>query len=334
MANDVFGFALIGCGRIASRHADSLSGAVPGARLVAVCDIVPQAAKALGERHKVPAFSDMHAMMDAVGNDIDVVCLLTESGHHARDCLEVVKYRKHIVVEKPMALTLEDADAMIKACDVAGVRLMVVKQNQFNLPVRKLKEAIDQNRFGKMVMGTVRVRWCRTQEYYDQAPWRGTWALDGGVFSNQASHHIDLLLWCLGEPESVFAKTTTRLVNIEAEDTGVAVIRFRSGALRNHRSDHRHAPQGSRRVDFDPRREGLGRDLRLRRQPDAHLEFRRRIAGRQGSAREVSREPAERLWLRSSQLFQQRRRHAAQQFRRAGRRPGGTQVAGTYFSDL
>lgn len=231
MENEVFGFALIGCGRIASRHADSLKGAVAGARLVAVCDVVPEAAKALGERCNLPYFTDMHAMMTALGDQIDVVCILTESGNHARDCLEVVKYRKHVVVEKPMALTLEDADAMIKACDVAGVRLMVVKQNRFNLPVRKLKEAIDQGRFGKMVMGTVRVRWCRTQEYYDQAPWRGTWALDGGVFSNQASHHIDLLLWCLGEPESVFAKTSTRLVNIEAEDTGVAIIRFRSGAL-------------------------------------------------------------------------------------------------------
>jgi predicted dehydrogenase len=231
MADDTYGFALIGCGRIASRHAECLSGPVIGGRLVAVCDVEPAAAKEFGERYKVPYFTDMHAMMAAVGPQIDVVCLLTESGYHARDCLQVVRYRKHIIVEKPMALTLEDADSMIQACDAAGVRLMVVKQNRFNLPVRKLKEAIDQGRFGKMVMGTVRVRWCRTQAYYDQAPWRGTWALDGGVFSNQASHHIDLLQWCMGDPETVYAKTATRLVKIEAEDTGVAVIRFRSGAL-------------------------------------------------------------------------------------------------------
>src|SRR5690606_31720439 len=128
-------------------------------------------------------------------------------------------YGKHIIVEKPMALTLDGADAMIRACDLHGVRLFVVKQNRFNLPVRKLREALEKNRFGKLVLGTVRVRWCRTQAYYDQASWRGTWALDGGVLANQASHHIDLLEWMMGEVESVYAKSTRALVDIEAEDT-------------------------------------------------------------------------------------------------------------------
>jgi predicted dehydrogenase len=120
---------------------------------------------------------------------------------------------------------------MVHVCDEAGVKLFVVKQNRYNLPVQRLRQAVDSGRFGKLVLGTVRVRWCRTQEYYDQDAWRGTWQLDGGVFSNQASHHVDLLEWMLGEPESVFAKSTTALVDIEAEDTGVAVVKFRSGAL-------------------------------------------------------------------------------------------------------
>ncbi len=161
----------------------------------------------------------------------DVVVVLTESGRHAEHVLELARYGRDIVVEKPMALTLEDADAMIRACDGAGVRLFVVKQNRFNVPVVKLREALEKGRFGRLVLGTVRVRWCRTQAYYDQDPWRGTWALDGGVLSNQASHHVDLLEWMMGDVDSVFARSATALVKIEAEDTAVVVLRFRSGAL-------------------------------------------------------------------------------------------------------
>jgi predicted dehydrogenase len=135
------------------------------------------------------------------------------------------------VVEKPMALTLDDADAMIRSCDAQGIKLFVIKQNLFNVPVVKLREALDAGRFGRLVLGTVRVRWCRKQGYYDQDAWRGTWALDGGVLSNQASHHVDLLEWMMGAVESVFAKATTALVDIEAEDTAVVLLKFRSGAL-------------------------------------------------------------------------------------------------------
>ena len=224
-------FALLGCGRIAKKHADILSRELPGARLAAVCDLKLERAREYGERYGVPWFTDLHVMMQTVGAGIDVVNILTESGNHARHALELAPYGKHIVVEKPMALTLHDADAMIRACDRAGVKLFVVKQNRFNLPVQKVRGALDAGRFGKLVLGTVRVRWCRPQAYYDQDSWRGTWGMDGGVFTNQASHHIDLLEWMLGEPESVFAKSTTALVNIETEDTGVAVIKFTSGAL-------------------------------------------------------------------------------------------------------
>ncbi len=225
-------FALIGCGRIAQKHAKILGeGQINGAGLAAVCDIKPEAAKALGEKYNVPWFADFHDMLKTMGDKIDVLNVLTESGHHAEHCIAIAPYGKHIVVEKPMALTLSDADEMIAACDRAGIKLFVVKQNRYNLPVTKMVEALRGGRFGKLVMGTVRVRWCRKQEYYDQAPWRGTWALDGGVFSNQASHHVDLLEWCLGEPVSVVAKSRTALVDIEAEDTGVAIITFRNGAL-------------------------------------------------------------------------------------------------------
>jgi UDP-N-acetyl-2-amino-2-deoxyglucuronate dehydrogenase len=225
-------FALVGCGRIAKKHAEILGERqVRSGSLAAVCDVVEERARAFGERYRVPWFTDMHAMLREASDRIDAVSILTPSGLHAPHCIELAPYRKHLVVEKPMALRLEDADAMIRACDRAGVRLFVVKQNRYNLPIAKLREALEAGRFGKLVMGTVRVRWCRKQDYYDQDDWRGTWALDGGVFANQASHHVDVLEWMLGDVDSVYAATRTALVDIEVEDTGVAVLRFRNGAL-------------------------------------------------------------------------------------------------------
>lgn len=222
--------ALVGCGRISKRHAELLgNGQVVGALLVAVCDIVEERAASIAEHFNVPGFTDMHRMMRDV--DVDVVAVLTESGYHAAHVKELAAYGKHIIVEKPMALTLDDADDMIRACERARIKLFVVKQNRFNVPVVKLREALERGRFGKLVLGTVRVRWCRTQAYYDQDAWRGTWALDGGVLTNQASHHVDLLEWMMGEVDSVLALSSTALVNIEAEDTAVVILRFRNGAL-------------------------------------------------------------------------------------------------------
>lgn len=230
--SDVLGFCLLGCGRIAKKHAELLSGGhVAGARLVAVCDVQENRAKSFGEKYKVPFYTDLHQMMKAEGAKTQIVSVLTPSGTHAQNTLELTPYGKHIIVEKPMALTMDDADAMIRSCDQAGVRLFVVKQNRYNLAVQKLRTALVAGRFGKLVTGDVRVRWCRTQEYYDQDPWRGTWAEDGGVFSNQASHHVDLLEWMLGEPEAVFAVSKTALVNVEVEDTGAAIIKFKNGAI-------------------------------------------------------------------------------------------------------
>jgi len=223
-------FALVGCGRIAKRHSELLGHSqIAGARLVAVCDLVEPKALAIGERFNVPSFTDMHEMMSKC--DIDVVVVLTESGNHAKHVTDLAKYGKAIIVEKPMALTLDDADAMIAACEASGSRLFVVKQNRFNVPVAKLREALEEGRFGKLIMGTIRVRWCRDQSYYDQDAWRGTWAMDGGVLTNQASHHVDLLEWMMGDVESIFAKSTTALVDIEAEDTAVVLLKFKNGAL-------------------------------------------------------------------------------------------------------
>ena len=223
-------FALVGCGRIAKRHSELLGlNQIEDALLVAVCDIIEEKAKKLGEQFNVPYYTDMDEMMQK--EDIDVVSVLTESGYHAKNVINLAKYGKHIVVEKPMALTIDDADAMIKSCDENSARLFVVKQNRFNVPVVKLREAMEANRFGKLVLGTVRVRWCRDQNYYDQASWRGKWSMDGGVLTNQASHHVDLLEWMMGDVESVFAKSTTALVNIEAEDTAVVTLKFKNGAL-------------------------------------------------------------------------------------------------------
>ena len=223
-------FALVGCGRIAKRHSGLLGmGQIEGAKLVAACDSDATKAADIGRQFSMPHFIDMHTMMRSVA--IDVVVVLTESGNHAKHVVELARHGKHIVVEKPMALTLDDADAMIRACDESGVKLFVVKQNRFNVPVLKLRAALDAGRFGKLVLGTVRVRWCRPQAYYDQDSWRGTWALDGGVLTNQASHHVDLLEWMMGEVDSVFAMSATALANIEAEDTAVVTLRFRNGAL-------------------------------------------------------------------------------------------------------
>jgi UDP-N-acetyl-2-amino-2-deoxyglucuronate dehydrogenase len=223
-------FALLGCGRIAKRHSDLLGGGhIKGAELVGVCDVIRERADAIGSRYGVPAYYDLERLLEQ--QDVDVVSVLTPSGLHPVHAIAVAKAGKHVVVEKPMALRLDDADAMIEACDAAGVKLFVVKQNRFNVPVVKAREALDAGRFGRLVLGTVRVRWCRDQSYYDQDAWRGTWAYDGGVLANQASHHIDMLEWFFGDVVSVHARAITALVKIEAEDTAIATLKFRNGAL-------------------------------------------------------------------------------------------------------
>lgn len=224
----VLRIGFIGCGRIAPRHVQVI-GAIPELKLAAVCDVVEAKARRLAEGTGAAVYTSYDEMLER--ESLDLVAVLTESGTHARIGAEVATRVPALVIEKPMALTLEDADRLVESCDRNGTRLFVVKQNRFNRPVVRLRRAVEAGRFGKMVMGSVRVRWCRGQDYYDQDAWRGTWALDGGVLTNQASHHIDLLQWMLGPVESVKAYTARQLARIEAEDTGVAILRFTSGAL-------------------------------------------------------------------------------------------------------
>ena len=227
---DALRFAVVGCGRIGVRHADLLSsGSIPGAELAAVCDVDEARRTAFSEKYGVPAFASVDDMCEAVALDVADVC--TPSGDHAETVQILARHRVNVVCEKPMALTLEDADRMIAACDENDVRLFVVKQNRFNVPIQRVRQAVEAGRLGRLVMGTVRVRWCRDQGYYDQDAWRGTWAQDGGVLANQASHHIDVLEWMMGDVESVYAVGRTALVDIETEDTAVAVLQFSSGAL-------------------------------------------------------------------------------------------------------
>ena len=228
----VYNVAIVGCGRIASRHCELLtSKTIENLNLIAICDIDEVKAKKFSEKYSAPYFLSYQKMMEEKSDVIDIVVVLTESGNHAKNVIDLAKYKKHIVVEKPIALTLPDANKMISACAANDVYLFVVKQNRFNLPVIKTREAFELGRFGNLFMGTIRVRWCRTQDYYDQDAWRGTWKLDGGVVTNQASHHVDLLQWFMGDIKSVFAKTIKASARIEAEDTCVAVLKFQSGAL-------------------------------------------------------------------------------------------------------
>lgn len=222
-------FALIGCGRICRKHCEALAK-VQGARLIAVCDLIPDKAESTGAQWGVPWYTSYEEMLSEVHPAVVNVC--TESGNHARVAIDAMKmFGCNVIVEKPMALRLSDADTMIQsACD-ANVRLFTVKQNRFNGPIQLLKRALDEGRFGRVLMITSRVRWHRTQDYYDQAPWRGTWVQDGGCVTNQAIHYVDLMQWLGGPVSSVYATSRRFLHHMEAEDTAVATWQFQSGAL-------------------------------------------------------------------------------------------------------
>lgn len=224
-------FALVGCGEIAKKHVHVIQNSLPNAEITGLCDSMIEKAKKFADQLNIPVFSSAKEMMDKLGTEIDVINILTPSGTHRQSIMEVVEYGKPIVVEKPIALRLDEADEIIRACDNHNVKIFVVHQNRYNLPVLKAREAFAEGRFGKLVMGTVRLRWKRDQKYYDSADWRGTWAYDGGVFTNQASHHIDMLTWFMGSVDTVKAIATTRLVNIECEDTGAALLKFSNGAI-------------------------------------------------------------------------------------------------------
>ncbi|ATA61630.1 oxidoreductase [Geobacillus stearothermophilus] len=221
-------FAIVGCGHIAKKHAEAIEH-IEGANLVAVCDKVPQAMDEYVKKYGAKPYENLADMLS--DPSIDVVNICTPSGLHAPIAVEAAKAKKHVIVEKPIALTLEDADSIINACKENNVKLAVVHPNRFRPVVQELKKLMDEGRFGKLSHANATVRWNRNQAYYDQAPWRGTKALDGGVLMNQAIHNLDLLIWLMGDVEEVYSMSATRLRNIEAEDVSAGVVRFKNGAL-------------------------------------------------------------------------------------------------------
>ncbi|MFH1400683.1 MAG: Gfo/Idh/MocA family oxidoreductase, partial [Nanoarchaeota archaeon] len=219
---------LVGCGRISGKHFAAIN-ALADLTLIGVCDIDKTKAAATAKANGCDAYTDYSAMLKKARPDVVAIC--TPNAMHPPMTIEAAKAGIHVITEKPMALSLPDAHAMIDACKTAGVHLFVIKQNRYNPPILKLKEALDKGRFGKPIMGSVVVRWTRPQEYYDQDTWHGTLAVDGGMLLNQASHHIDMLRWLMGDVETVSGIAGTLDRDIETEDTSVAVMRFRSGAM-------------------------------------------------------------------------------------------------------
>lgn len=221
-------FAIVGCGFIAKKHAKAIEN-IDGAQLVAVCDKIPSVMEFYIEEYGAKAYIELDEMLEK--ELIDIVCICTPSGFHASTAVQVANAKKHLIVEKPIAMTLEDTDKIIEACRFNNVKLSVVHPNRFRPVVQELRKIMDSELLGKISHASCIVNWNRNQDYYDQAPWRGTKKYDGGVLMNQAIHNLDLLLWFMGQPKQVFSMEATRIRNIEAEDVSIGVIQFESGAL-------------------------------------------------------------------------------------------------------
>ncbi|TWT90167.1 Glucose--fructose oxidoreductase precursor [Pseudobythopirellula maris] len=224
------GFGIVGCGMISRFHAKAL-GDTRGAKLVACCSSNPKSAAKLADEFGVTAHADLKALL--ADPAVDAVCICTPSGAHMEPAVAAAKAGKHVLIEKPLEVTLKKCDRVIAACEQAGVQLATIFPSRFHGASQTLKKAVDGGRFGRMTMGDAYIKWHRTQEYYDSGAWRGTWALDGGgALMNQAIHTVDLLLWLMGPVEQVCAQTATLAhERIEVEDTAVATLRFASGAL-------------------------------------------------------------------------------------------------------
>jgi len=224
-------FAIIGCGRIACRHIEAIQNTQNG-KLVAVCDTDIDRAKEKATQANVPYYSNYHKMMRDFP-EIDVVIILTPSGIHYEHAAEIMQnYKKHLLLEKPMVMTLKQGKQLKEIADKEGLYLFPVYQNRFNKAVQHVKKALNtEGTLGNVRVGTVRVRWCRPQRYYDLSSWRGTYAMDGGALTNQGIHYIDLLRYLCGNVRRVHAKLATLGASIEVEDTATAILEFESGAL-------------------------------------------------------------------------------------------------------
>ena len=221
--------AIVGCGRIAKNHFASIAKYPNDYVLIAVCDNDKQALSSAQTEHQVTGYLSLTELL--ANEQLDAISLCTPSGIHPEQAIEVAEAGIHVISEKPMATRWKDGVDMVKACDKAGVRMFVVKQNRRNTTLQLLKRAMEEGRFGRIYMVNLNVFWTRPQEYYDTAKWRGTWELDGGAFMNQASHYVDLIDWLIGPVEKIQAMTGTLARDIEVEDTGVLNIKWRNGAM-------------------------------------------------------------------------------------------------------
>lgn len=222
-------FAIIGCGRISIKHLEAITK-IDESKLCAVCDINKDRGKQSAEKYKVPYYVSYDNMIKK--EKPDIICLLTESGNHYKHALDLLKYKKPIIIEKPLCLSFKNAKDLVEKYKQAKVPLFAVKQNRYNTPILELYDHVQQNKLGKIFSGSCITRWSRNQEYYDSRKWFGTKSLDGGVFANQGIHYIDILQFFLGKPISVFAKTQIyNGINIETENFGVAIIQFEQNRI-------------------------------------------------------------------------------------------------------
>jgi UDP-N-acetyl-2-amino-2-deoxyglucuronate dehydrogenase len=222
------GFGIIGAGVIAAMHAEAITG-LPGARLAAVTDVLPGAARDLAARYGCAAEPDTAALLSRA--DVDVVCVCVPSGRHAEAGVQAAAAGKHLVIEKPVEVSLAAADRLMGAAQAAGVTLTVISQHRFDAGLTELRRLLDTGALGRLVLGEARTKWYRTQAYYDSAAWRGTDQLDGGSLLNQGVHYVDLLCWAMGRPAEVSAVCATLAHDMEAEDVATALLRFPSGAV-------------------------------------------------------------------------------------------------------
>lgn len=220
---------LVGCGRIAASHFKALKELASRCRLVAVCDTVEERANLASSENECKAYFSYDRML--AEEKLDLVSICTPSGIHPQQGIKAAGAGCNVLTEKPIGVRLNEVDELIRACDEKNVRLFVVKQNRLNATMKALKRAVDKGRFGRIYMVQSNVFWQRPQEYYDSARWRGTWEFDGGAFLNQASHYVDMLYWLIGDVDYVLASTATMARNIETEDTGAAILKFRNGVI-------------------------------------------------------------------------------------------------------
>ena len=221
-------FGIIGCGLISNWHADAILR-IAGAELVAATDVSEKSRKAFSEKYKVKVYDSVEELL---ASDIDVVSICTPSGLHAPQAIQAANAGKHVIVEKPMAITLQQADEIIEAAEKNSVKISVISQLRFSQSIQKVKNAINENLLGRLVSGDVYMKFFRSQEYYDQSGWRGTWKMDGGgALMNQGIHGIDLLCYLMGPVKYVHGFTRTLARNIEVEDTASAILEYENGAL-------------------------------------------------------------------------------------------------------